>query len=308
MKCPRCMTELPGQAQFCLKCGTPVAAAPAVPHSNVTMSRPVAAARPFAVEPPRSRKGLYAAIAAVVLLLAVAAFFGLRRGNVVTASGRTPEGSRIMDTSGRIGRTAPLTTSAGTPGPAPLDPADVIDYIAFLRDIERERVTLVKNYSGQLLALEPVLSAGHMQAYMQPDEQSTKDKFSQAEDLPRQKMTELNQRWDALAQRFRTKTPPQACQQLAADYYQALGSSQRAYVTVSGKLMQAMADAQTDPGKAMSAVGELQAIGAKESAEADTWFNKSDEELARTCDKYRIKKDFDIKPDGGSASPFGIGR
>ena len=35
---------------------------------------------------------------------------------------------------------------------------------------------------------------------------------------------------------------------------------------------------------------------------------KADTELGAVCDKFRIHKDFDIRSDGGGASPFGLGR
>ena len=71
MRCARCSAELPGQAQFCLKCGTPVASVPA--GGVVTMARPVTATRAHAPARPGSRTGRNMAIAAGLLLAGFAA-------------------------------------------------------------------------------------------------------------------------------------------------------------------------------------------------------------------------------------------
>ena len=95
MKCQRCNAEMPGAAQFCMSCGSPVMAAN--PSGGVTMARPIAAV------PTKSNKHLIAGIAAALALLALALFFGLRA--LTERSDRVPQGSRVVD--------APAVTPTG---------------------------------------------------------------------------------------------------------------------------------------------------------------------------------------------------
>lgn len=310
MKCPRCQAELPGQAQFCLRCGTPVAAAS---YGATAASRPIASPIHAAAPPRRSRAGLIAGVSAAVVLAAIAAFFGLRRGNVTNATGRVPEGSRIMDTTGRVGRTAPLTTSAGTPGPAPLDPADVIDYLKFLKEIERQRITLVKSNEGQIKALVPMTEAGNLGAMMKDNEADISRAQNQTYSNIQNKISEMSNQWLALSSRFQQRRPPQSCQQLANYYYDALGKTSAAIISVANAFSQAMQGLSSgDMSKVSGIVEKLQGMdGSGEgspSQAVDQSCEKADSELAAVCDKFRIHKDFDIRADGGGASPFGLGR
>jgi hypothetical protein len=310
MKCPRCQSELPSQAQFCLRCGSPVAAAP---YGATAASRPMSPAIHAAAPPARSRAGLIAGVSAILVIAAIAAFLGLRRGNVTNALGRVPEGSRIMDTTGRVGRTAPLTTSAGTPGPAPLDPADVIDYLKFLKEIERQRITLVKSNEGTLKTLVPMTEGGNIMAQMQGNEADISRAQNQTYSNIQSKISDMSNQWLELSTRFQQRRPPQSCQQLANYYYDALGKTSAAIISVANAFSQAMQGLSSgDMSKVSGIVEKLQGMDGSgtgsPSQSVDSACDKADSELASVCDKFRIHKDFDIRSDGGGASPFGLGR
>jgi hypothetical protein len=248
----------------------------------------------------------------VLILIAVAAFFGLRRSNVVTATGRAPESSRLMDASGRLGRTGPLTTSAGTPGPAPLDPTDVIDYLKFLKDIERQRIMLVKSNEGQLKALIPMTEAGNLMAQMKENEADISKAQNDTYNQMQQKISGMSSQWLELSSRFQTRRPPQACQQLANYYYDALGKTSSAIISVANSFSQAMQGLSSgDMSKVSDIVEKLQGMDGSGSGSpskmVDDACGKADSELGAVCDKFRIHKDFDIRSDGGAASPFGLG-
>jgi hypothetical protein len=322
MKCVRCSTELPGQAQFCLKCGTPVAA---MQNSTVTMARPVAATPIRSVSASnasRPKTGLYLGIAAGVIALA-AMGFGIQSlmnkggrtpggSNVVDATGHAPDGSRIMDANGRLGRTAPLTTSAGTPGPTPLDPAEVIDYLKFLKDIERSRIVLVKQNEGQIKALIPMTEAGNLMAQMKDNEGDISKAQNDTYNNMQKKISDISSQWLELSNRFQARRPPQSCQQLANYYYDALGKTSSAIVSVANAFSQAMQGMSSgDTSKVSDIVTKLQGMDGSgmgsPSKAVDDACGKADSELGAVCDKFRIHKDFDIRPDGGGASPFGLG-
>src|SRR5947209_8849214 len=143
MKCYRCSAEIPGQAQFCMKCGTPVAAGP---PGGVTM------ARSAGMTAPAKKKPLAAIIAAILVLLALASFLAWKFMNPTGRAARTGPGSQVVDRAGlagtggplldksaRIGPSGPLTDAGAIKsGPAP-SPVDVIDYLKFLKEIERSK-------------------------------------------------------------------------------------------------------------------------------------------------------------------------
>src|SRR5579862_404560 len=147
MKCARCGTELPGQAQFCLRCGTPVRqAATAAVQGGAVAAAPIRGAA-------GSRKFPPAAIAAAAIVLLCGAMYGMygylnknatgAGSNVVNAQGGLPNSGRLLDTEAGLNAKSPLVHDAQT-APAPLDPTSVNDYLKFLKEIERERITLAR--------------------------------------------------------------------------------------------------------------------------------------------------------------------
>jgi len=287
VKCARCSAEVPGQAQFCMRCGTAVAPVSAV----------VAAAR------RPSRRPLWIGLA----LLAVAALAagGYRLLNpagaskVVDASGQVPVGADLTGRSGRVAAGPDLSGRSGRITPPPPEPADVVDYLKFLKDVERQRVALVKQQTAGALGMSASLPGSNLLAEMQQKEEDIQRSHEQTYEHFQAKIMEWQGQWNILSQHFLSKPPPQSCQQLRDKYYDMLGKTAGAMVSLANSLSQAFS------GNAEKALESLSSMRGTASQSIDDACAAADEELASVCGKFRLRKDFDIKPDGGGASLFG---
>jgi hypothetical protein len=305
MKCARCAAEVPGQAQFCMKCGAPVVAGR--PGGTVTMARPVTAAVPDA----SGRNKKVAAIAAVLLALALIGFFGLK--SFMNRGAKVEGGSKLVDASGRAGTgpllnagarvtgAGPLTDQGGKVGPGTPDPVDVIDYLKHVKETERNRVRLAKSQLGEALNWSSQLTAQNLTAEMgENPEQAHKQTYGNFQ----ASMNKWNTDWEQLSRAFLAypKPVPQSCTNLRDKYLDALGKTSASMTAVASGFSDAMS------GNAGGALEKLTAMQGGASQDIDRACNKADEELAAVCDKFRIQKDFDIKADGGASNPFGVGR
>jgi hypothetical protein len=308
MTCTRCASEVPGQAQFCMKCGTPVN--PATRQMNTQPGPTAAVPRQTVNYTPAkpNRTGLYAGIAAAVVALAVLAFFGFKnltdRSDKVGATApltdlnaRAVPGGPLTDKSARLRDSAPLTDRDSVATPAPADPVEIIDYLKHVRETERQRVSMAKRQLAQVLSWTSVLQAGNLTAEMgdNPEQkhQETYNKFQQ--DISR-----WGTEWEELSRYFNSypKPVPQACAGLRDRYLDALGKTSSSMVTVGGSFASAMSG---------NASGALEALTKMQGDQSiDVACEKADDELRAVCDRYKLHKDFDIKADGGAANPFGL--
>jgi hypothetical protein len=303
MKCAKCTAEVPGQAQFCMKCGTPVSAGR--PSGTVTMARPAASA---ARSKPKT--GLILGTIAAVAVVALAAYFGVKNltsknavsasgGRLTDALGRPMNGAGLVDKDARIHDTGKLTDSTGLAQPGPADPVEIIDYLKHVREIERQRVALSKAELAQALTLSSQIQAGGITAEMgdHPEVAHQKDYNDfQA------KLSTWSSQWEDLSKKFNAypKPVPQSCITLRDRYLDALGKTSSAMSTIGSSFAKAMG---SDPGGAVDALTKMQG-----DRSIDDSCDKADAELATVCDKYHLHKDFDIKADGGASNPFGVGR
>lgn len=299
MKCTRCAAEVPGQAQFCMRCGTPVA-----------VGRPggaTAAAHPAAVtytRPTSSKSKVPAIIAAIALLLIVGAIiaFKLRpNGNVTTAQAAALGTGALTDTGSKIHDTGPLASNGGEIKPGPADPTDVIDYLKHVREIERQRVALSKQQLGQVLTWSATIQASNLTREMQDNpEAGHKEDYNKFQ----ASFSQWSTQWEELSRAFNAypKPVPSACSLLRDKYLDVLGKTSASMTTVGAALGKGM------NGDAGAAIEVLTGAQGKMSADIDRACDQADSEVATVCNKYKISKDFDIKADGGAANPFGVGR
>lgn len=302
MKCHRCSAEVPGGAQFCMKCGSPLMAAQ--PAGGITM------ARPLAVPADRKSKApLIAGIAAALLLIALALFFGFRAltersdktpagSRVVEAPAVTPSGSGLVDKNARV-QTAPLTDRGSRVQAAQPQPVDVIDYLKFLKEVERRRISTAKKHLATALDLSASLPGGNISAFLESDEEAISQRVNQNYANMQSKLANIQSDWNELSKYFLSKQPPQSCAKLGELYYDALGKTAGSVVQVSNSFSQALS------GDTSSALQSLSSMRGTASADIDRACRAADQELANVCDKFRISKDFDITPDGGGSSLFG---
>lgn len=322
MKCVRCTTELPGQAQFCLKCGTPVGSMPSAAPGAIGASARPSAIRMASPAKTGPNKGLIAGALAGLVILAAAGYFGYRNltgradagptgSNVLNKAGRAADGSGLLGAGARIGSSGPLTASKGA-NDTPVDTTSIMDYLKFLKEIEGQRLTLQKKQIADVMTQMQLVQAGTIGSQMQEGEDNIAKMQNDTYKELQKTMSNVSTEWNTLSQKFASRTPPQSCQQLANSYYDGLGKASSATIQVMNKFSQAMGGlSKGDTGSVTSIVEGLKEKDGKGmgsfSKEVDDAFNRADSELAAVCDKFRIHKDFDIKPDGGGSNPFGMG-
>lgn len=294
MKCLRCSAELPAQSQFCLRCGTPIANTAANPAGVMT---------PPASSPAQNRP-LLATIAVLFLaVLGLGAY--VLRGQLTQKAGQT-DGGRLVQQPGTMGGgalvQAPGRDQGGqmvqAPGnvqpgkivqapdtPAPV-PVDVIDYLAFLKQVEASKQALIRKQTGDALVM--MAQAKALNASIEDSDYSrTFGNLSKG-------MSYSADDWNRLTQQLQQRNPPPACRELHARYYDHLGKTQAMILAVND----AMSKFQSDPS---SALHDLSGMQGKSSADLDVAIQKADDALADVCNRFRLRKDFDVRGDSGSS-------
>jgi hypothetical protein len=168
-------------------------------------------------------------------------------------------------------------------------PEDVLEYLRFLKEVEQRKMSLIKDFMATAL-MASAMEKSQEAAAATSDEASKNFLPSMGKSFE-----QYSARWDELAKYFLTRQPPPSCAALQKKYYDHLGKVESMFQQVHN----ALAQANTDPGKALSALTEMQG---KASAEADETARLADDAVGEVCDKYRIRKEFDIKTDSGSGA------
>ena len=301
MKCTRCSAELPVQSQFCLRCGTPIQRAP-----SATAPIMPQAGSPFA--PPKSNNKPMLAIVGV-LVLAILALGGVVVKGLMTKKAEANNAGQLVQAPGAA-NTGGLVQAPGDGNPnqlvqAPADskpgnvvqkpneatpfPSDIDDYLKFLKRIEARKQELIRKQTGDALLL--LTQAKGLSATI--EESDYNNTFSNIN----KNMNYNAGEWETLTRELETRTPPEACRDLHNKYYDQLGKVQGVIIAVND----ALAKVQTNPTDALHNLTEMQG---KTSQQVDASIQSADDALAAVCDRYKLKKDFDIKGDAGSASMF----
>ncbi|MCC6730410.1 MAG: zinc ribbon domain-containing protein [Chthonomonadales bacterium] len=297
MNCSHCQAEIPAHAQFCMRCGAP---APARPASGGPL--PVA---PLPV--PSGGRGRAARIAAALAVLAAVASWIVwarwPRADVVKARGAVANPGPLTERSGRVADAGPLAERGGIVAPAPPKPIDVIDYLQFLKDIERQRVLLVRRQLGEVLAMSTRITAGNLTAQMEGDESQISGAQRQVYDEFQQSLGRWSGDWQQLSAAFLAKPAPGSCAGLRDAYLDLLGKTAGAIAQVGGSLSQALGG---DPQSALQTLSGMQGSGLGSASQqvADAC-RAADEALAAVCDRFGIRKDFDIRDEAGGGNLLG---
>ncbi|MCS6776559.1 MAG: zinc ribbon domain-containing protein [Chloroherpetonaceae bacterium] len=286
MKCQRCSAELPAQSRFCLRCGAPIDN-PAINPTGYTAA-PVTASTPA-----RNRVLLF-----VLVFLAIAAAAAgtyVARG-LVQKRGDTVSGALVQAPAQQA--SAPLVQAPAEPihtpvvrasEPAAPRPVDIEDYLAFLKQIEQEKQILIRKQLKNALVM--LAQAKALSATIEEEH------YDQAFGNLTQGMSYNANEWEALTRKFVERIPPASCIDLRNKYLDQLSKVQAMILEVNDALNKV----QSDPARALDILTQMQG---RASAEADEAIFKADQALADVCDRYKIRKDFDIKGDSPSASMF----
>lgn len=292
MKCTHCSTEIPAQSEFCPKCGTRIGGQSAAANSSSTV---------FPAPAGKSRKPLAYAIAALVLLAAGLLGWTLlsrSRGNVLEAQGKVAPGGPLTDKTGRVSPGGPLLANTGTPDAPP--PQDVVDYLRFLKEIEKQRGLIHRAQVSEVLKQSVAIQAGGLKAEMS---EHPEEGHAETYAAFQQSLATMSAQWQQLSQQFLSKQAPSSCAGLRDHYYDVLGKTSGSIAKIGNSVSQAMAG---DSSKALDTLTNMQGSGAgSASAEISQACESADEELAGVCKRFRINKDFDIKDDLGGSPLLG---
>lgn len=297
MKCTRCSAEIPAQSQFCLRCGLPLR-----PGAGASAAGPPAAAIP---QPAQNNRALV--IVSGILALALIALLAFVGYGYLTQKPSNAGGGQLVQAPGAPGAgtlvQAPANPGSGASIQAPAEPtkspltapaqkvntSEIDDYLRFVKGCEDQKMTITRkqladtlaNYAGQL----------GKQAEAATDDQKSKDYLPSVS----RDSAQYDKQWDDLVKYFNTRTPPSSCVELHDKYYAYLGKTEGMFV----KLSSALAEAQSDPNKALQSLTGMQGAA---SAEADAAARSADDALYDICKKYGLRKEFDIKTDPSSSS------
>ena len=279
MKCPKCSAELPAGVRLCNACGTSLAIA----------------SHTAAVDPDALRRKRIALIAGAVALLLVAALgYKLVSGLLQTNRG-VPAVAPLTAKTGNAPAPAPVTNAT-----APAPPKEVLDYLAFLKDIERRRIALAKRHMGQAMVISTQITASNITAQMSEEpEKEEKKAYNEFQEL----LNTMSTEWQQLSGAFRSVAPPSQCKALAEVYYEVLRSTSDGMTKVGTSMAQALSG---DASNAIKSLTEMQGAGMGSASQAVTDSCKAaDTELGTVCSKFGIQKDFDIVDDSSGSSLVG---
>lgn len=295
MKCVSCGAEIPSGAQFCAKCGV--------------RAESSAAARPAVSSVSKSGgmdKGKIALAIVALIALAAAGYFGwraMRPARVAQIAAKQPAVGPLTERSGRIAPSGPLTEQTGAAPEKEPVPQDVIDYLAFLREIERQRVLLAKTQMSEVLKQSSELTYAGAMADWTTNE--PEQKYREVYGRFQQSLSQWSVQWQELAGRFLgyPKPVPATCGELRDRYYNLLGVTSKAMAQVGNSFAQALSG---DPGKALEALTQMQGSGiGSASKEIGDACVAADDALAAVCDRHKLRKDFAIRDDLGGGNLLG---
>jgi hypothetical protein len=249
---------------------------------------------------PQGRSKTPAIAAAVVAVVALASFLGWkalanRNGAVTDKTAGALGGAALADRSGKVTGGTPVERSKTTAGNV-IDTAAIMDYLKFLKEIERQRDDLVRAQLAQALPLANLVTASTATAEMSedPTAQHAKD-YTQFQ----QSLAAIPSAWQGLSTKFLgyPKPVPQSCKQLSELYYNLLGS-------VSGQMSQIANAFSSAMGPNANPQAAIDALTKLDSNLVDKACRDADNELTSICDKFKLTKEFDIKASPGGSSMF----
>ena len=303
MYCPRCDSPVPDGANFCMRCGNPLATKergtpqPAVATAAAPIAAPIAA-------PVPARNNQAAPYLAMAAIIAVVFFVGWGISNALQA--RAQEDPTMMV------HHKPKTDLMATTQPTPGMPPAVHDWLEHLRRIEEQKnkltatqIAQVKTFGAKYQALGPaagLLSNGG------DDEDNTNPA------VPVEQMTtDMVGPWNKLIKDYQSVPPPPECQALADEYFAGLneipaemGDVQKLLVNMTQSMSSSNPQSgETDANK--DALKKAESMQGQSSEDIDTHFTNSDQMLGDVCAKYSTRKWFSITSDLGSGllnTPF----
>lgn len=232
-KCPKCGTELAQYARFCSNCGNDTAAQPA---------NAAPAYRSPSPSPNGQKTGLF--VGGGLVALAIIAFFIARAAGLFSGAKAEPVSAGVLSAPQTQVVAAPILNAppVSTPGPAPVlrapqmppprtnpMPADVIDYLRWLKQFEAGRKGLeAKGQAQALVMMQDMLKEGLTgpadMNLLGGDSSEAPDHKANPAYNPAV-FNKIIQDWNAATAIFQQKSPPSVCTTLASNYNESLKAS-----------------------------------------------------------------------------------
>lgn len=235
----------------------------------------------------------------LLLLLGLAFWVGTQSGLLTQARIKKPEAPSVLEAQAPKVE-APSVLEAQAPkveGPSVLEteapkqtppPQHVVDWLEHLRRTEEQRQRRDRNLAPVLsmLVQAMVLRAQVAMGAAEGDLDKATANYEREREKLRQSYQQRRREWAELLQFFRSKQPPPECQVLADTYYSGLSEYINTITQIENDLI------EEDLGGLTGLLGSAQ-------AGLDAKFARADEELAKVCQYYGIRKYFSV----GSSSP-----
>ncbi len=197
----------------------------------------------------------------------------------------------------------PTTASTVVPPPT-APPQDVLDFIAFIQQMEMKRVSLEKAQTGQVIGLGANLTKNMLESQM-----STNGNTQMEQQATQQFQQSLNgwaAQWQELSAYYTSynKPVPQSCDPLRDTYYALLGKTSAEMASISASFAQGI---NGDPSKALQALQQMKGSSSQlgsASQQVNQACQAADASLAALCDQYKIRKTFSITDDSSGANPL----
>lgn len=234
---------------------------------------------------PRNNNAIIAAIIALLIILILLLLWFLN-------------GQKLLQVQG-VGPTAPLQVAKAMPDKAKM-PQDVWDYLEHVRRIEEKKNELSIKQAADMKTFEVMLNTlgpgiGELDPYDQSGQgvpSGDANESKEPADVTKGKFENLRPQWEDLVKDFESKQPPAECQGLHDDYFAALNEIPGMITDLEDLLNQVA----TNPQAALVKAQGLQSTSYKT---IDKNFIQADGRVQGLCDKYEMKKWFNIGDRGG---------
>ncbi|MEN6521157.1 MAG: zinc ribbon domain-containing protein [Armatimonadota bacterium] len=292
MICPKCASELPSGAPVCPKCGTVV--------QENEQAKP--AVKPKSYLPYAIAGALLALI--IIALVAIMAFSGKSVTNASQApvTGPSVTNAPVGEAGGPSVTNAPAPNAPNVSVPSapgkPAPPQDVLDYLAFVKQIELQRQALMKDTSRALTMQTNSKGLEDMIDWAMDDSSAAKDPLA---DLKKEIGVHA-QNWNTLIRNFDSRRAPSLCADFAGSYRQGLTTETQAIFRVSS-IINGISISSSDSMR--QALTQLQQMKSDSNLQGgiDKSVEDADNKLSALAAQIGIEKPFDVKKEsdaGGS--------
>lgn len=290
MKCAKCGMELPANVRQCPKCGL------------------VNEFEQASEQAPRKRSPLVYVIAGLaalaVVALVVAVIAGRGRHSVVSAPGPVPgpPGNITTAPPGQPAGGGIMTAPPGVPAPPgatppaavkPKPPKEVVEYLEFVKGVEKHRQMLLKDTTDALVLTS---SVGVAQGLLDLIDMAMDPDGAEARDPLAETRNELNRQyrnWLSILEYFDKKPAPPQCREFSGAYRAVLYLETKAIGEIASGMKNVNLMDPKDMGRLLK---NLQAMKADPTIQGniDKACDDADAKLTALVGQYDMEKPFDV--------------